>query len=843
MPLTLAIIRRRRMLRGNLSFSIAITGLTGGIAEVGDHASIGYTINPDSGTETVKWSNSATSADAATYGTGAAPTDYAAGDGGTLYLHVTDGGDTITASAPIQYAAAVNTVAPVASGTPNVGELLSATNGTWTAAGGSYGYQWQRDGVDISGATSSTYTAVSADAGTDVRCVVTYTNSGGSISANSNALSITDVPAQFGAGDWSVADKSSAQAGETVTVTISALPDDGGTAITDIEYQVDSGAWTSSGTSTTGSFDISGLTNDTQVAIGIRAVNATGNGTGSAAKNVTPTDTAVPSLGGGGYDGTDTVSITVNEPGTVRVRVDDNATRTAAQVIATGALAYDTAVVSASGDFVVDLSAANDGGNHYVHIAYIDENGNLCADVDVISAQYAFPSADVTAPTLSSPTDAADGATTSTWSVTTDEGNGTLYWVITQSATGPGAAQVKAGQDHLGAAAGDSGSQAVSATGAQNGSGSGLTASTGYYTHFMHEDSSTNQSTVSTASGFTTDAADVTAPTFSSGSPADDATGVAVAANLVLTFDETIVGATAGGEFYLYATAGPTLIETFDVDAGTGDNGGTISVSGTDVTINPGADLSNSTGYSVRWNAGAVEDASGNGVAANTGDTLYNFTTAAAGLTPVTFDGTDDYLSRSTALTGGATNAQFTLYWKGAANDTIAAGNSTIVSGTTTRFHLSIPNNNVFLRGKNGSNTKVLELSTTTGVGSYDDGTTNEVMISVDLSTGAPSYQVYINGSSVAMTENTLTGSEVIDFGIADWAIGAEVGGTVLFGGSMTRLAIFTGVALDLSVAGNRTTLADETDHASVGGTRILDWYSGANQAGTGAFTSNGGVV
>lgn len=121
---------------------------------------------------------------------------------------------------------------------------------------------------------------------------------------------------------------------------------------------------------------------------------------------------------------------------------------------------------------------------------------------------------DVTAPTLSSPTDTTASSTTGTGSVDTDEGNGTLYWVVTTSATSPSAAQVKAGNDHTGSAAVDSGSQAVSGTGTQNVSGgfTGLTPSTTYYAHYMHEDSSTNQSTVSSADGFTTNAASSALP-------------------------------------------------------------------------------------------------------------------------------------------------------------------------------------------------------------------------------------------------------------------------------------------------------------------------------------------
>jgi hypothetical protein len=114
---------------------------------------------------------------------------------------------------------------------------------------------------------------------------------------------------------------------------------------------------------------------------------------------------------------------------------------------------------------------------------------------------------DVTAPTLTSPTASATGQTTASGSVSTDEDNGTLSAVVTTSATAPSAAQVAAGQDHTGAAAADSASQAVSATGVQTISGgfTGLTASTTYYAHYMHEDAATNRSTVASSSSFTTD--------------------------------------------------------------------------------------------------------------------------------------------------------------------------------------------------------------------------------------------------------------------------------------------------------------------------------------------------
>lgn len=111
---------------------------------------------------------------------------------------------------------------------------------------------------------------------------------------------------------------------------------------------------------------------------------------------------------------------------------------------------------------------------------------------------------DVTAPVLSSPVGTQTGSTTATIGATTDEGNGTLYGVVTTSITAPTATQIKAGQDHAGSAAVFAGSTAVGSTGAKTISATGLTAATAYYAHLMHEDSSANQSNVVTSAQFTT---------------------------------------------------------------------------------------------------------------------------------------------------------------------------------------------------------------------------------------------------------------------------------------------------------------------------------------------------
>jgi len=106
-------------------------------------------------------------------------------------------------------------------------------------------------------------------------------------------------------------------------------------------------------------------------------------------------------------------------------------------------------------------------------------------------------------PALTSPTGTATGASTATGTVATDTANGTLYAVVTSSATKPTAAQVKSGLNSSGTSAIWGGSQAVSATGTKTVNASGLTTGIQQYFHYMHENATGGQSTVATSSAFT----------------------------------------------------------------------------------------------------------------------------------------------------------------------------------------------------------------------------------------------------------------------------------------------------------------------------------------------------
>ncbi len=87
-----------------------------------------------------------------------------------------------------------DTAAPVASGTPAVGQTLSCANGSWTGEPKpTFTDTWLRNGSAIAGATATTYVVQAADQGTGVACKVTATNKHGSTSAVSNTL-IVPVP-------------------------------------------------------------------------------------------------------------------------------------------------------------------------------------------------------------------------------------------------------------------------------------------------------------------------------------------------------------------------------------------------------------------------------------------------------------------------------------------------------------------------------------------------------------------------------------------------------------------------------------------------------------------------
>jgi len=112
----------------------------------------------------------------------------------------------------------VDTAPPTISGTAQVGQRLTATNGTWTNSPTNFTYQWNRAGSAISGATASAYVPVAADVGNTLTISVTAANgSGSSTPATSAATSavIDVIPTNSSVPTIS----GTAQVGQTLTAT------------------------------------------------------------------------------------------------------------------------------------------------------------------------------------------------------------------------------------------------------------------------------------------------------------------------------------------------------------------------------------------------------------------------------------------------------------------------------------------------------------------------------------------------------------------------------------------------------------------------------------------------
>ncbi len=110
------------------------------------------------------------------------------------------------------------------------------------------------------------------------------------------------------------------------------------------------------------------------------------------------------------------------------------------------------------------------------------------------------------------------------------------------------------------------------------------------------------------------------APSLSSSSPSDNATEVAINANIVLTFSEVVDA--ESGNITIKKTSDDSTIETIDV------TGAKVSGSGsTAITINPSTDLTADIDYYILIDASAFDDANGNSYAGISSKTALNFST------------------------------------------------------------------------------------------------------------------------------------------------------------------------------------------------------------------------
>jgi len=114
-------------------------------------------------------------------------------------------------------------------------------------------------------------------------------------------------------------------------------------------------------------------------------------------------------------------------------------------------------------------------------------------------------------------------------------------------------------------------------------------------------------------------------PVLVSSSPSDNGTGVAVGANIVLTFNESV--SKGNGNIYIYRGDG-TLIETISVGSAQ------VTGSGTTWTIDPSVTLAGLTNYYIRIDQETFADAEGAVFAGIHNNTQLNFTTQSTNTAP-----------------------------------------------------------------------------------------------------------------------------------------------------------------------------------------------------------------
>ena len=163
---------------------------------------------------------------------------------------------------------------------------------------------------------------------------------------------------------------------------------------------------------------------------------------------------------------------------------------------------------------------------------------------------------------------------------------------------------------------------------------------------------------------------DSTAPTVSTLSPADNATGVSISANLVISFDEAVdPEAGAANDITIKKSSDNSTVETIDAQDAKITGGGSATI-----TINPAATLAESTEYYVLIGADAFDDAAGNSYAGISSTTAWSFTTA---------DITGPTISE-TAATAGSAGADIAWTTNEGASSRVQYGTTSALGSATT---------------------------------------------------------------------------------------------------------------------------------------------------------------
>jgi methionine-rich copper-binding protein CopC len=305
------------------------------------------------------------------------------------------------------------------------------------------------------------------------------------------------------------------------------------------------------------------------------------------------------------------------------------------------------------------------------------------------------------------------------------------------------------------------------------------------------------------------------APVISTYSPADDATGVAIDADLVATFSEPIAKGTGNITIKNLTDGTATNIAVTDAH---------VTVSGATLTINPTADLLAGKNYAIQIAATAIDDLAGNSFAGITNDTAWNFDTEEPPPVFILFADNFDRpnstdLNASTVGKSGSLGALNWVEKAGSGGNASISGNLLFATGSTSGFSMSYVDHNFInaaISSGGGFSISIdLEHYSTQGTvrlagiamgmsKAEAEGWAHNVPTSftyADLFVGyrgnQSAIQVFENGTeainnSTAGDASTLPKKLKIDFTCSDFNVGSTVNYEVTFGGAAMGTGSFT---------------------------------------------------
>lgn len=409
----------------------------------------------------------------------------------------------------------VNTAVPVVTGTPTVNALLTVSEGLWSGDPTLFYYQWYvvdgatNDPIEL--ANSSSYTVAPDVAGEQLRVGIVTENAYG-VSAEAFSAATAAVAGIAPSNTTLPSITGTLEVGQTILIN------DGvwnGVPEPTFAYELLDAA-DDSVIATTKTVLLTEAMEDLNVKPRVTATNFQGSASATGA-TVGPIDQAPF---GEAVLSDFTVTATGETTAEFAITTDRGGGTMSIGIFPNGATVTDPAKLAAGTDdadnpavwfgafpvagvdtYVEPIDGLSAGTTYDAYAVQHTPNAS-----NIVTDEFATDTPDIIPPVLSSMV--ANPGADDRWgelSVSTDTGEGTLWWVVaTAGAPAPNAAQVKAGTDGAGAAAAYASSTTVSSTGTKTKRATGLGSATAYVAYAMHEDALGNQSTVA-SDGFTTD--------------------------------------------------------------------------------------------------------------------------------------------------------------------------------------------------------------------------------------------------------------------------------------------------------------------------------------------------